>query len=248
MIPTLREAQNVRALVTGLVEAMAPVRTTYEILLVDDDSGDGIDEVAAALRKEGHPVRLIVRTGRRGLSTAVLRGFDEARGRVLVCMDADLSHPPAAVPEMLRALDEPGVEFVLGSRYVPGGGTDERWGLLRRLNSGAATLLARPFTSVKDPMAGLFALPRAVYERAEPLNPIGYKIALELLVKCGRRTVREVPIHFAPRRAGESKLGLAQQWNYLRHIARLGAYECGKLLGRSPRRGSRPGPTCGSRR
>ncbi len=196
----------------------------YEILIVDDDSRDGTADVCAQLAQQGHPVRLITRIGERGLSSAVVRGFREARGRFLVCMDADLSHPPEALPRLLAAVQEPGVEFVIGSRYVAGGGTDEGWGFFRWLNSRVATLLARPFTSARDPMAGFFALPRGVFERAADLDPIGYKIGLELIVKCGCRAVREVPIQFANRKFGQSKLSLAEQLRYLRHLWRLARF------------------------
>jgi dolichol-phosphate mannosyltransferase len=110
---------------------------------------------------------------------------------------------------------------------VPGAGTDEDWGLFRWLNSKVATLLARPFTTAKDPMAGFFALPRAVYQRAEALNPIGYKIGLELMVKCRCRGVQEIPIHFADRHAGTSKLSLKQQLLYVWHVKCLADHAYG---------------------
>jgi dolichol-phosphate mannosyltransferase len=117
-----------------------------------------------------------------------------------------------------------GADFALGSRYVAGGSTDARWSVWRWLNSRAATLLARPFTAACDPMSGFFALRRATFEQVHhrgDLCPLGYKIGLELLVKCRCRRVEEVPIHFAERTRGRSKLTLRQQWLYLRHVARL---------------------------
>jgi dolichol-phosphate mannosyltransferase len=171
-------------------------------------------------------VRLMTRVGRRGLSSAVLEGFGLAGGDVLVCMDADLSHPPEAIPALLECLAA-GADFAIGSRYVPGASTDESWGPFRWLNSKVATLLARPFTKVRDPMAGFFALPRAVFQRAEALSPIGYKIALELIVKCGCTDIREVPIHFANRTFGQSKLSLKEQLNYLKHLKRLADHRYG---------------------
>jgi dolichol-phosphate mannosyltransferase len=174
-------------------------------------------------------VRLIVRKNRRGLSSAVLRGFSEARGWLLMCMDADLSHPPEAIAALVAAVNEPGVQFVLGSRYVAGGSTDRQWGVFRSLNSKVATLLARPFTQAKDPMSGFFVIPRSVFQEADELSPVGYKIGLELIVKCRCRRVREVPIHFADRKFGQSKLGLAEQFRYLRHLKRLADYKFGWL-------------------
>jgi len=227
VVPTFREAENLQRLIPLIDAAMAPTGQTWELIIVDDDSRDGTPDVVARYVAAGLPVRLITRVGERGLSSAVLRGFSEARGRRLVCMDADLSHPPAALPRLLAALNEPDVEFVIGSRYVPGAHLDPHWGLFRRLNSWVATLLARPFASVRDPLSGYFALPRTVYARAAPLNPVGYKIALELIVKCNCRAVREVPIEFLDRQRGPSKLSLGEQLRYLQHLVRLADYQYG---------------------
>jgi dolichol-phosphate mannosyltransferase len=142
-------------------------------------------------------------------------------------MDADLSHPPESIPSLYSALstqDDSTPDFVIGSRYVPGGGTDEDWGLLRKINSRVATWLARPLTRTSDPMAGFFALRRETYQSAEELDPVGFKIALELIVKCGCRHVAEVPIQFHNRKHGQSKLNLKEQINYIRHLKRLYAF------------------------
>lgn len=220
IVPTYKEAENLPVLVPRLGAMLRDARIRGEILVVDDESGDGTAEACSRLAAE-HPLRLLVRRGERGLSGAVLRGLAEAKGALLVVMDADLSHPPEAVPGLVAALSEPGVDFVVGSRYVPGASTDERWGFFRWINSKVATLLARPLTKVRDPMSGFFALRRETLGRAAPLSPIGYKIGLELIVKCGCRAVREVPIHFRDRLHGRSKLGLREQLRYLRHLARL---------------------------
>ncbi len=226
VVPTYREAENLRPLVDRIRQVMPALNRPWEVIVVDDDSRDGSDQVIAELAAEGLPVRLITRVGQRGLSSAVLEGFGRASGDLLVCMDADLSHPPEAIPALLDCLAA-GADFALGSRYVPGGSTQEGWGLFRWLNSKVATLLARPFTKVRDPMAGFFALPRTVFQRAAGLSPIGYKIALELIVKCRCRDIREVPIHFAKRKFGQSKLSLKEQFNYLKHLKRLADHKYG---------------------
>jgi dolichol-phosphate mannosyltransferase len=227
VVPTYGEAENLPELVERVASAMRETERCWRLTVVDDDSRDGTPEVMDGLAAAGHPVRLITRTEERGLSSAVLRGFREAEGDLLVCMDADLSHPPEALPRLLDCLEETDAEFAIGSRYVEGAGTDEDWGVRRWLNSKVATLLARPFTAARDPMAGFFAMPRAVFERAEQLNPVGYKIGLELMVKCGVSRVGEVPIHFADRKRGESKLTLKEQLNYLTHLKRLADYKFG---------------------
>jgi dolichol-phosphate mannosyltransferase len=227
IIPAYREAENLPVIIPRLSEALSNAGLEAEIIVVDDDSGDGTTEICRELAQQ-YPVRLETRRNERGLSSAVLHGLRRARGDVLIVMDADLSHPPEKVPALVEALDEADVDFVLGSRYVPGGSTDEDWGIARWLNSKAATLLARPFTEAADPMAGFFALRRTTFHRADEhheLNPIGYKIGLELIVKCGCQRVREVPIQFSNRLHGSSKLSLREQINYVRHLGRLAEYK-----------------------
>lgn len=228
VVPTYREADNLPLLVPRITAALE--RWSHEIIIVDDNSDDGTDQVVESLRQQGHTLRLIVRTDQRGLSSAVLRGFADAKGEVLICMDADLSHPPETLPHIIQTLERGDVEFVIGSRYVRGGMTDEEWSWFRKLNSKVATLMARPFCQAKDPLAGYFALPRAVFERAEALNPVGYKIGLELLVKCVCTRIAELPIHFHDRRFGQSKLSLREQINYLRHLKRLADFKFGGLV------------------
>jgi dolichol-phosphate mannosyltransferase len=235
VVPTYREAENLGHLIPRVCEVLRGRDISHEIIVVDDNSRDGTDEVMARLQSEGHAARVITRVGERGLSSAVMRGFDEARGVYLLCMDADLSHPPAALPALLDALKSPGVDFVIGSRYVPGGGTDADWGLFRWLNSKGATLLARPFTAARDPLAGFFALRRETYASAEKLSPIGYKIGLELIVKCRCQRIREVPIQFADRQYGETKLNLREQLRYVQHLLRLAVFKLGAWWRRARR-------------
>jgi dolichol-phosphate mannosyltransferase len=225
VVPTLREAANLRRIVTRIGEAMRPTAETYEIVVVDDDSRDGSIEIIEELAREGYPVRSIVREDARGLATAVLLGFREARGEILVCLDADGSHPPGLIPRLVAEAGRPDVDIALGSRYVPGGSIDETWSLTRRITSRLAALMARPLTAVHDPMAGFFAIRRDVLARADTLDPVGYKIALELIIKCGCRAVREVPIRFASRSAGRSKLTLAERWRFFRHLLRLAMFK-----------------------
>jgi dolichol-phosphate mannosyltransferase len=222
IVPTYREAENLPALAARLAALRESDGLDLELLIVDDASPDGTPAVVAGL---GLPwVRLIVRTTERGLSTAVIEGLRQARHDLLVVMDADLSHPPERIPALVAALDA-GADMAFGSRYVGGASTEEGWGLVRWLNSQVATMLAAPLTRIRDPMSGFFALRRATFARAAALNPVGYKIGLELIVKCHARDVREVPIHFANRFRGESKLSLAEQLRYIKHLRRLYLYQ-----------------------
>ncbi len=217
--PTFREAENIPNLVHRVASAMAEYGADWELILCDDDSGDGSEETAISLGQR-LPVRIHVRRNRpRDLSLAVLDGFRLARFDRLVVMDADLSHPPEQIPELLAALDD-GAEMALGSRYASASEIDETWSRYRALNSRVATWLARPLTRCGDPMSGFFAVERRRFGNPNRLAPIGYKIGLELIVRGGIR-VREVPIRFDDRRQGASKLNWRQQLAFLRHLFRL---------------------------
>lgn len=220
IVPAFHEAPNLAPLARRLFHALHDAGMTGELIIVDDDSNDETAEVVTQLATR-FPVQLIVRKGERGLSSAVLRGFANARADRWVVMDADLQHPPEKIPELLTRLDQPPCDFVLASRYIPGADVEDRWPLHRRLISRLATLLARPIAPLSDPMSGFFALRRETFARAEQLNPLGYKIALELYVKCRCRHPAEVPIRFAARHAGQSKLTLREQGRFLRHLVRL---------------------------
>lgn len=216
LVPTLNEATSLGELAPRIVAALAPYRS--EILVIDDASTDGTPDAVRALARTG-PFRLLERRGERGLSSAVLAGVAATRGAVVVVMDADGSHPPELLPSLIDPVRSGRAAFVLASRHVPGGDAGSMK-LSRRLISGGAALLARPLAPVKDPMSGYFAVRRDVLARA-PLRPLGYKIGLEVLVKCRPRPIEEVPFRFAPRIAGESKLGGRVIGHYLRHLARL---------------------------
>lgn len=220
IVPALNEAANLPELASRVASALAG--RSYEIVIVDDDSRDGTQSACEKLAAD-YPLRLLIRKKpQHGLSGAVLEGIAISSGKVLVVMDADLQHPPERIVDLIEALTDGETDFALGSRYVPGGSTDAQWTLFRRVNSGVATVLAKPFAGpVRDPMSGFFALSRSTFDRAERLTPLGYKIALELMCKCRVGRVKEVPIHFGLRSQGESKLSMAQQFRYMEHLSRL---------------------------
>ena len=173
-------------------------------------------------RSPGRRSRATRRTGERGLATAVSRGFDEAVGELVAVLDADLQHPPERLPDLLDAFDAD-VDVVVASRHLEGGGI-VNWSLGRRLVSRGARLLARgalpPVRGVSDPLSGFFVVRRSVLA-GESLAPTGYKILLELLVRCPASRTREVPYVFTEREHGRSKLTLAEYGNFLRHLAGL---------------------------
>lgn len=224
VVPTYEEAENLEHVTASVAEALEGLGHSYEIVFVDDDSQDGSEEICARLGTI-HPVRIEVRKRDRGLATAVIHGIEHVSGDIVVVMDADLSHPASAIPRMVELLESGQSDFVLGSRYVEGGSTHAGFGRLRKLNSIVPSLLARPLCHLRDPMSGFFAFHRRDMPDAHTLSPLGYKIALELLVKGDFRSAREIPIHFADRRYGRSKLTLKEQLNFLRHLARLYAFK-----------------------
>lgn len=220
IVPAFHEAPNLEALAKRLFAAARSRGWTIELIIVDDDSRDGTEEIVARLAAD-HDVRLIVRRNVRGLSSAVLAGFAKARFEKLAVMDADLQHPPEVIPDLLVRLDDPQCDFAIATRYGSSGTIASDWPVKRRLASRLATLAARPLAPLSDPMSGCFALTRTTLSRAARLDPLGYKIALELYVKCGCRRPGEVPIQFAARSAGESKASFAEGVRFLRHLSRL---------------------------
>ncbi len=218
VLPTYNERGALELLHPRIIAALA--RFSSEVVVVDDSSPDGTGPFITS--RGGPTFRLIERPGRLGLASAVLEGFGESRGRVIVVLDADGSHPPEVIPNLVAPILEGRAEFVLASRRVAGGRAPGLVGWRRAVSSGGG-LLARPLVSVRDPMSGFFALDRRILSRGE-LAPIGYKIALEVLVRCRPRPFLEVPYTFAPRLAGESKLGSGQILDYVRHLGRLYAF------------------------
>ena len=219
VVPTFREAANIPALTERVHAALAGSGIEWELLFADDDSGDGSEAVVAELARR-LPVRLETRREPpRDLSLSVLFGIGLARFDRVVVMDADLSHPPERIVDLLRVLDGD-CDMAVGSRYAPGGVVDRAWSPWRFLSSRAATLLARPLVRCSDPMSGFFALDRRAVPGLRAMRPIGFKIALELMVR-GELRVREVPIRFRDRDRGASKMGWRQQIGFLRHLYRL---------------------------
>jgi dolichol-phosphate mannosyltransferase len=219
IVPTYREAENLSQLTARVDQTLAT--RDYEIVIVDDNSPDDTVAVCSWLTRY-FPVRLIVREQERGLSSAVMTGLREASGSMAVVMDGDLSYPPESIPELLAPLETGRADFVIGSRYVEGASAAQDWRLFRRVNSLTATLLARALTTVRDPMAGYFALHKTSFVAVETdLDPVGPRIGVELLVKGGFRHVVEVPIQVVSRARGRGKLNFREQARHLQHLARL---------------------------
>ena len=225
VVPTYNEKANIARLVERAGAALAKCGEEYELIIVDDGSRDGTGEEVTRLAAEGRPwLRLLEREYERDLSTAVVAGWRIARGDVLGCMDADLQHPPELLPRMLAGLRGTPADVVVGSRHVTGGGVSE-WSLWRRFVSWTATLLAGgilPGTlgKVADPMSGYFLIRAEVIGQAA-LNPIGYKILLEVLARGNYSRVVEIPYVFEERAEGGSKMNARTAVQYLAHLVRI---------------------------
>jgi dolichol-phosphate mannosyltransferase len=192
-----------------------------DLIIVDDNSPDGTGQVADDLASR-YPIHVVHRAGKLGLGTAVVEGFKASDAEIVGVIDADLSHPPALVPRMLQAMRDTGADLVIGSRYIPGGGTGD-WPLSRRLMSRFACLLAAGLTPVRDVTSGFFLIRRDL-AKGVTISAGGFKICLELLIRAEPTLVVEVPYVFQTRTAGESKMNLKEALGYLDQLRDLRAY------------------------
>lgn len=217
VIPTYNERASVGPVIEEATRALGAAGIPFEIVVVDDDSPDGTAE--AARRALGDRGRVVVRAGERGLASAIMAGFRESRGEILGTMDADGSHPAGRIPDFLAPIRAGEADFVIASRYVPGGETQE-WPAKRLFLSRAANGLARLLTPVRDATSGCFFLRRSVIDGLD-LPPRGFKICLEILVRGRFAKSREVPYRFIDRKAGASKMTPGVGLDYLVQVGKL---------------------------
>ena len=218
--PTYNEADNLEPFVRELAAVLEG--SDYEIVVVDDDSPDLTWKRAEELGRAFPQVRSLRRTRDRGLSSAVIDGFNAASGEIVACIDADLQHDPCILPRMVQELEK-GAAFAVGSRYVEGGGTGE-WSWRRWFSSWMATKLARVILHVnlKDPMSGFFLVRHSDFNKVrDRLDAKGFKILLEIIACLQPETIAEVPYTFRSRRSGHSKLCGLIVWQYLQQLWRL---------------------------
>ncbi len=225
VVPTYNERDNILPLVSEIEKNLASY--SFEIIVVDDNSPDETWKYAANLCRSKNIV-VIRRMNLRGLATAILDGIAFSRGEYVAVMDADLQHPPAYLRNMIDAAKAQDLDLVIGSRYMEGGGV-EGWSRTRLLISRGATLLAKLLLpearKISDPMSGFFLVRRdLVLAHRSELNPRGYKILLEILVRCSPTKVGEIPYVFKQRLYGASKLGFKTIIDYVIHVLRLSGW------------------------
>ncbi|HEY0615512.1 MAG TPA: polyprenol monophosphomannose synthase [Candidatus Elarobacter sp.] len=221
VVPTYNEAGGIEKLIATLRDVFDRNGLDGEIVVVDDNSPDGTGAIVDRLEREGYPVRCLHRPGKMGLSSGVIDGWKFARADSVAvgAMDADFSHDANILPRMVGALQDGGYGLAIGSRYVPGGGI-ENWPKRRIITSRVAVALAQPLTPIRDITSGYFIVKREALDGVE-LDPIGFKIGLEVIAKAHYGRALEVPYVFTDRVAGESKLNQGEIFNYLRQLGRI---------------------------
>ena len=213
VIPTYNEAENLERIVrAALTELQRVAADDHRVLIVDDNSPDGTGAIADQLVAALPAVEVLHRSAKGGLGQAYVAGFTyalDAGAELLIEMDADFSHDPRYLPDLLQAAKS--ADLVLGSRYVPGGGVRD-WGLLRRLISRGGGAYARTVlgVSVRDLTGGFKCIRREVLEAIDlpSIRADGYVFQIEVTYRALRAgfTVTEVPIVFCDRTLGSSKM------------------------------------------
>jgi dolichol-phosphate mannosyltransferase len=216
VVPTLNEAGNIPALLGRIHHALASANLVYEVIIVDDDSTDETADVVRKFAQDDPRVRLLVRKAARGLAGAVVHGWQHT---------ADLQHPPEVLPSLLDPIFH-GADIAIASRYAQGNGVSD-WNKFRLFVSRAGTLATAPLQKkdlrVKDPLSGFFIVRRQCIDGLT-LQPEGFKILLEILVKGRIQKAVEVPFHFGPRHAGTSKANFRIALQYFALLGKLSRY------------------------
>jgi dolichol-phosphate mannosyltransferase len=224
VVPTFNERENIAALVQLLTPLLEKATDgDYELIIVDDDSPDQTWKTASELVADYPKLRVMRRQQERGLSSAVIRGWQVARGEILGVIDGDLQHPPETLLHLLAAMQQ-GADLAVASRHVEGGGVSN-WSAARRFLSRGAQILGliilpKVVGRVSDPMSGYFMVRRSAIAN-KVMSPMGYKILLEVLGRGEVNQVTEVGYVFQERQEGESKVTRKQYWDYILHLLKL---------------------------
>ncbi len=219
VIPVFNEKDNIGELIRRVEESLQDY--SYEIIFVDD-SDDDTPAIISQFARKDQRIKLIHRENKSGLSSAVICGFEYAEGDILAVMDGDLQHPPEMLSKMMKEIGQ-GADLVVPSRFIPGG-SDGGLNWFRKLVSATARyigkILIKSLRRASDHTGGMFMLRREVI-KGKQLNPVGWKILMEILVMGNYQTLVEIPYAFSSRNLGQSKLNLKVQLQYLWHIITL---------------------------
>ena len=235
VIPTYNEAANIERLCSLLVEVLSKNNIDFEIIVVDDNSPDQTGKIVQGIAEKDNRISLIRRANEKGLATAVVVGWKNAKGDILGVMDGDLQQPPGTIPLLLNKLNEDAlIDVVIASRNIKGAMVSRRsaW---RRFVSRSGTfisilLLPKLLAQVSDPMSGFFILRKEVINN-KVLTPLGYKILLEVLAKGQYKRIAEVPYVFVERKRGGSKAGIRQYLTSFIYLLRLSLQSKNALKG-----------------
>lgn len=224
IIPTYNEEQTIQTTIQKISHIVRNNNVPFEILIVDDNSTDKTQQMVIDLIARRYPVVLVTRTKDPGLSQSVMAGIERAKGSVIVCTDADLSHDITLISSMYKEIKTNTTDIVIGSRYTNGGGIED-WPLKRCVISWGATLLSKIlFPQLTDPVSGFFAIKKDLVIHTVGIKPRGYKILLEFLGKCRWKTVKEIPYTFTNRKLGNSKLKTTTILDFIKQLVDISLY------------------------
>ena len=228
ILATYNESENILKMLESLNNVL-PSDIENEIIVVDDNSPDGTGQIVEnyiQTKKNNNPlVRIIHRMDKRGLSSAIIDGFNSVNSDMILVMDTDFTHPPEKILEMLDQMQKNHYDIVIGSRFVKGGKTIG-WPIIRTLMSFLATKIAEYGLGlhVKDSPSGFFLIKKSLVANKK-FDAIGYKILLEILVKTQGAKIKEIPYICVNRELGESKFNTSVITNYFKLIKILYRYK-----------------------
>ena len=240
IIPTYNESQNILQILKSIKDNL-PKNFVTQTIVVDDNSPDGtgklVEDYLKNIKKMAdYTIEIIHRKAKDGLSSAILKGIQHAKGDTIVVMDCDFSHPPHIIPKLIESIKKYQYDIVVASRYIKGGKI-QGWSLKRKTMSKFATLIAKKGLGINthDPMSGFFAFKRNIIKGLN-IDAIGYKFLLEILVKTKNVNIKEIPYTFQNRELGSSKLSIRTIFDYYRSVWKL--YRYGKPLEKQEKRSS----------
>jgi dolichol-phosphate mannosyltransferase len=232
VIPTLNEAENIKTVLDRAIAAMQRAGLSWEILVVDDESGDGTGDIVRHYAEADPRIRLLVRPGQRGLAGAITYGWAQSDGDLIGVMDADLQHPPELLPLLIQEVCNE-FDIAIASRYLRRGSMDG-WNPARKALSRLGVLASKPVQpstlKIKDPLSGFFVLRRECIVGLTFQNT-GFKLLLEILAKGRIQSAKEIPFKFATRQGGNSKANVMTAIHYVWLLCKLSS----RTLSRHPR-------------